>query len=78
MQAFFLNVEHLLWLIHAKDNIVKECASLGIEPKSYINEIFGVKVGETKVKGVLDCTSRIRFRKSISKTEKDLADKIKW
>ena len=49
--------------IHAKDSIVKKCASLGIETKIYINEIFGVKVGETKIKGLLDYTSKKDFEK---------------
>ena len=58
MQASFSNGTHLLCFVHAKDNILKKCASLGIKPKIYINEIFGVKVGETKIKGLLDCNSK--------------------
>ena len=63
MSASFSNAKHLLCFIHEKDNIVKTCASLGIEPKIYINEIFGVRVGETKIKGLLDCTSKKDFEK---------------
>ena len=58
MQASFSNARHLLCFIDAKDNIVKKCASLGIEPKIYINEIFDVKIGETKIKELLDCTKK--------------------
>ena len=58
MQASFSNAKHLLCFIHAKDNIVKKCDSLGIEPKIYNNEIFGVKVGEIKIQGLLYCTSK--------------------
>ena len=61
---------YLLCFIHAKDSIVKKCTSLGIEPKIYINEIFGVKVGETKVKGLLDCTSKKDFEKQYQKLKK--------
>ena len=60
----------MLCFIHAKDNIVKKCDSLGIEPKIYINEIFGVKVGETKIKGLLDCTSKKDFEKQYQKLKK--------
>ena len=61
---------YLLCFIHAKDSIVKKCTSLRIEPKVYINEIFGVKVGETKVKGLLDCTSKKDFEKQYQKLKK--------
>ena len=70
MKASFSNAEHLLCFIHAKDNIVKKCASLGIEPKIYLNEMFGVKVGETKIKGLLDCTSKKYFEKQYQKLKK--------
>ena len=53
MQASFSNAKRLICFIYAKDNIVKKCASLGIEPEIYINEIFGVKVGKRKIKGLL-------------------------
>ena len=56
--------------IHAKDSIVKKCASLGIETKIYINEIFGVKVGETKIKGLLDYTSKKDFEKQYQKLKR--------
>ena len=72
MQASISNAEHLLCFIHAKDNIVKKCASLGIERKIYISEIFGVKVGETKIKGLLDCTSKKDFEKQYQKLKKIL------
>ena len=52
----FSDAKHLLFFIHVRDNIIKKCARLGIEPKIYINEIFGVKAGKTKIKGILDCT----------------------
>ena len=45
MQTSFSNAEHLLYFIHAKDNIVKKCASLDIEPEIYINAVFDAKVG---------------------------------
>ena len=70
MPASFSNAKHLLCFIHEKDNIFKTCASLGIEPKIYINEIFGVKVGETKIKGLLDCTSKKDFEKQYQKLKK--------
>ena len=67
MQASFSNAEHLLCFIHAKDNIVKKC---GIEPKIDINKIFGVKVGETKIKGRLDCTFKKDFEKQYQKLKR--------
>ena len=67
IQTSFSNAKHLLCFIHAKDHFVKRCASLGIKPKIYINEIFGVKVGDTKIKGILDCTSKIDFEKQYQK-----------
>ena len=70
MPASFSNAKHLLCFIHEKVNIVKTCASLGIEPKIYINEIFGVKVGKTKIKGLLDCTSKKDFEKQYQKLKK--------
>ena len=69
MQASFSNARHLLCFIDAKENIVKKCASLGIEPKIYINEIFDVKIGETKIKELLDCTKK-DFEKQHQKLKK--------
>ena len=53
MQASFSSAKRLICSIYAKENIVKKWASLGIEQEIYINEIFGVKVGKRKIKGLL-------------------------
>ena len=43
----FLNAYHLLCWIHSKDNVKRKVADLKLRfTKSYINEIFGRKVGK--------------------------------
>ena len=54
-QACFMNANHLLCSIHMKDNVIKKCASLGIDSTVYIEQIFGKKVGSEKFKGLMDC-----------------------
>ena len=60
-KACFLNADHLLCTIHAKDNIRRKCDQLGIDAKSFIKDIFGLKSGEIKVAGLIDCFSEEEF-----------------
>ena len=55
MQTSFSNAEYLFCFLHTEDNIVKKCASLGIEPKICISEIFGGNI----ISG--DCRSSFRL-----------------
>ena len=56
-KACFPNADHLLCIIHAKDNIRRKCDQLGIDTKPFIKDIFGVKSGEIKVAGSIGCFS---------------------
>ncbi|XP_057311379.1 uncharacterized protein LOC130649165 [Hydractinia symbiolongicarpus] len=58
LKSTFKEAKHLLCAIHMKDNILKKCADLGIASDLYIIEIFGKKVGNTKVKGLMDCDEK--------------------
>ena len=46
-----------------KDNIIKTCNDLGIDSSSYIEEIFGKRVGEKKVRGLIDCYIKEEFER---------------
>ena len=57
LKASFPNADHLLCFIHAEYNIIRKCVNLSIDSRIYIKEIFGVKLGNTKVKELVDCNS---------------------
>ena len=59
----FSEVNHLLCTINMRDNITKKCNDLGIDQSSYIEEIFGKRVGETKVRGLIDCYTKELFER---------------
>jgi len=64
MGTCFLKSNHLLCFIHGKDNISEKLSQLGAEDvDKYVEEIFGVKVGDTKVKGLVDCESEEKFER---------------
>ena len=58
----FLTADNLICWIHSKDNVKSKLADLKLRfTKSYINEIFGKKSGNLKVKGLLDCESQEEY-----------------
>ena len=62
LKTCFSNADHLLCWIHSKDNVEKKLAYLKLRfTKSYINEIFGEKSGNVKVKGLLDSESQEEY-----------------
>ena len=67
----FPNADHLLCWIHSKDNVKRKLADLKLRfPKSYINEIFGEKRGNVKVKGLLDSESQEEYESEWKRVEK--------
>ena len=63
LKASFPNADHLLCFIHTEDNIIRKCVNLNIDSRIYSKEIFGVKSGNTKVKGLVDCNSDEEFER---------------
>ena len=63
LKASFPNADHLLSFIHTEDNVIKKCLNLNVDSRIYIKEIFGVKSGNTKVKGLVDCNSDEEFER---------------
>ena len=56
----FLSARHLLCDIHMMDNIKNKLKTLNITGQvadEFIKDIFGKQVGQTKIKGLVDCTS---------------------
>ena len=66
----FRSAEHLRCSIHIVDNIKMKCEELGITSEYCIDEIMGVKSGEIKVKGLIDCTSKEEFDKKYDALKK--------
>ena len=44
-----------------KDNVLKKCSELFIDCNEYIDEIFGKKLGNIKIKGLMDCYDEQEF-----------------
>ena len=63
MKSCFSDADHLLCSIHMLDNIKSKCVDLKIDSAAFVSEIFGVKSGEVKVKGLVDCVSDEEFEK---------------
>lgn len=62
--SLFRDAHHLLCFIHVRDNIEKALKNNNVEnPEEYISEIFGEKIGEKKIKGLLDSASEDEFEK---------------
>ena len=70
-KTFFPNTDHLLCWIHSKDNVKRKLADLKLRfTKSYINEIFGKKSGDVKVKGLLDSEPQEEYESEWKRLEK--------
>ena len=70
MKACFPKAKHLLCWIHVRDNIEKKLSSLKVnEKRQYIEDIFGKKLGEVKIKGLLDVTNEVDFESEWNKLE---------
>ena len=44
-----------------KDNIERKCSQLGTESSNYIEETFGKKIEDVKVKCLIDCSFKEEF-----------------
>ena len=67
----FPNADHLLCWIHSKDNVKRRLADLKLRfTKNYINEIFGEKSGNLKIKGLLDSESQEEYESEWNRLEK--------
>ena len=44
-----------------KDNIQRKCSQLGTESSNYIEETFGKKIEDVKVKFLIDCSFKEEF-----------------
>ena len=71
----FGNANHLLCSIHAKDNIIRKCAKLGIDSNQYVEEIFGKEIGDTKIKGLMDCMCTSEFNELYERLRKIWVDR---
>lgn len=66
---------HLLCWIHSKDNVKMKLNGLQMDEKKkteYLKDIYGEKVGSTKVKGLGDSESEEEFEKKFSELGKSL------
>ncbi|XP_062568607.1 uncharacterized protein LOC134230774 [Saccostrea cucullata] len=63
-EVCFTSSKHLLCDIHMQDNIERKLKDLGItksKAREYIDDIFGKRTGEVKIKGLVDCMSYEEF-----------------
>ena len=70
MKSCFSQADHLLCTIHMLDNIKSKCVDLKIDSTAFVAEIFGVKSGEVKVKGLIDCVSDQEFEQEYKRLTK--------
>ena len=80
-QAFktcFPNADYLLCWIHSKGNAKRKLADLKLRiTKNYINEIFGEKSGNVKIKGLLDSELQEEYESEWNRLEKIWLNKEK-
>ena len=64
LRTVWKNAGHLLCWIHSKDNVIKKLGALNMSydvQQEYLKDIYGEKVGETKVKGLADSENEDEF-----------------
>ena len=67
----FPNADHLLCTIHMKDDVKNACKNLDLqgESKNFIRDIFGVRDGDAKIKGLIDAETHAEFDTMYKHTE---------
>lgn len=62
LKSTFQSGNHLLCTIHVRDNLIKLFNDKKIDNISdYMRELFGLQIGETKIKGLIDSESEEEF-----------------
>ena len=70
----FSGAKHLLCDLHMKDNIKQKLLNLNIstnESKIFMDDIFGIQIGQSKRAGLVDCTSEDAFDKMLESLKDD-------
>ena len=77
LKASFPKADYLLCFIHGKYNIIRKCVNLNIDLRICIKEVCGVKSGNTKVKGIVDCNNDEEFKREFLRLEETWKERPK-